>query len=159
MIYLPTKTVTFYWLTTNLYVHKPKMGQSTSPQVSRSSVSQSAAPLLLNTVKENKNYYTACQFERAKRVRDMYHAIRTPSMSNFKTIIWMNVIKNNPEQYQTLPYSIIGCDFVGVHGAEAMSTHLGNPCTSWDCAEGRVSFRLIAVKYLALLAAGEVLNC
>ena len=36
------------------------------------------------------------QFERAKRARDHYHALGTPSSHDFKAILRMNIIANNP---------------------------------------------------------------
>ena len=51
---------------------------------------------MVNTVKENRNFYTERQFERAKRARDLYHAIGTPSINDFKAILRMNTIGDNP---------------------------------------------------------------
>jgi hypothetical protein len=51
---------------------------------------------LLNSVEENKSFYTERQFEQAKMARDLYHAMGTPSISDFKAMLWMNVIGNNP---------------------------------------------------------------
>jgi hypothetical protein len=50
----------------------------------------------MNSVEENKAFYTHRQFERAKRARDLYHAIGTPSLDDFRAIIRMNIIRNNP---------------------------------------------------------------
>ena len=61
-------------------------------QVSRSD----NAVNMLNTINENRNFYSARQFEHAKRARDMYHAIGTPSIADFKAVIRMNAIGNNP---------------------------------------------------------------
>ena len=51
---------------------------------------------MLNTVEEDKTFYTECQFERAKRARDLFHALGMPSIHDFKAIIRMNMINNNP---------------------------------------------------------------
>ena len=51
---------------------------------------------MIQTVEENKTFYTERQFQRAKRARDLYLAIGTPSIKDFKAIIRMNAITNNP---------------------------------------------------------------
>ena len=51
---------------------------------------------IFNTVEENKTFYTERQFERAKQARDLFHALGTPSIHDFKAIIGMNTINNNP---------------------------------------------------------------
>ena len=83
-VYLPNKTVRFERIGNNLYVYKPR--NKTIPQRIQ----------LLNTVNENKSFYTQRQFERAKRARDLYHALGTPSINDFKSILRMNMITNNP---------------------------------------------------------------
>ena len=93
VVHLPQKAVTFRRLTNKLYVHKPgESNKSGVHQVSRSGTGTN----LVNTVEENRNFYTPRQFERAKRARDMYHAIGTPSIADFKAVIRMNAIGNNP---------------------------------------------------------------
>ena len=69
-VHTPLKVIRFHRLTNKLYVHVPF--ENTIQ--------------LLETVKENKNYYTERQFARAKRARDMYHAIGTPSINDFKSM-------------------------------------------------------------------------
>jgi hypothetical protein len=69
--------------TTLLYVFKPPK----TPQFEH---------LLLNSVEENKSFYTEQQFERAKLARDLYHSLGTPSINDFKAMLRMNVINNNP---------------------------------------------------------------
>ena len=68
----------------NLYVFKPPTTIKTENA------------LMLNTVEENKTFYTERQFERAKRARDLFHALGTPSINDFKAIFRMNTINNNP---------------------------------------------------------------
>jgi hypothetical protein len=51
---------------------------------------------MLITVEENKKIYIERHFERAKQARDLFHALGTPSINDFKAIIRMNTIKNNP---------------------------------------------------------------
>jgi hypothetical protein len=50
----------------------------------------------VNTVEENKLFYKLRQFERAKRARELYNTLGTLSLKDFKTIIQMNFIKDNP---------------------------------------------------------------
>ena len=68
----------------NHYVFKPSTGARVEHQ-------------LLNSVEENKSFYTERQFERSKMARDLYHAIGTPSVSDFKkaTKLRMNVISDS----------------------------------------------------------------
>jgi hypothetical protein len=88
-VHTPKKTVVFQRLGNNLYVHKPSN--------TAASEDESDGKLnLVTTVEENVNFYTPRQFERAKRARDLYHAIGTPSVEDFKSIIRMNAIGNNP---------------------------------------------------------------
>jgi hypothetical protein len=49
---------------------------------------------LVNTVKENRVGYTQRQFEQAKRARELYHIMGTPTIETFKTLIKMNAIRN-----------------------------------------------------------------
>jgi hypothetical protein len=51
---------------------------------------------LINTVKENRVGYTQRQFEQAKRARELYHIVGTPTIETFKTLIKMNTIRNCP---------------------------------------------------------------
>ena len=51
---------------------------------------------MVNTFVENKTFYTEHQFERAKRSFDLYQALGMPSINEFKVIICMNMINNNP---------------------------------------------------------------
>ena len=77
------KQVCFTRLGNNLYVYKPPINNNVKAQ-------------LLNTVEENKSFYTQRQFDRAKRARDLYHALGTPSINDFKAMLRMNTITNNP---------------------------------------------------------------
>ena len=51
---------------------------------------------LLQTVEENKQFYTNRQVARAKIARKLYHNIGTPSIPDYKAIIRMNAISNCP---------------------------------------------------------------
>ena len=50
----------------------------------------------METVEENKRFYTDRQIERAKTARKLYNTIGNPSVHDFKNLIKMNSIKNCP---------------------------------------------------------------
>ena len=82
-VHLPHKEVKFQRIGLNLYVFKPE------------TVTQSGIQFI-NTVEENSRFYTQRQFQRAKKARELYHALGTPSLNDFKAILRMNAIANNP---------------------------------------------------------------
>ena len=84
IVHLPDKPVRFERIGMNLYVFKPP------------TTVKAENALMLNTVEENKTFYTERQFERAKRARDLFHVLGTPSTNDFKAIIHLNMINNNP---------------------------------------------------------------
>jgi hypothetical protein len=87
VVHLPHKKVKFERMGMNLYILKPKMG----------SIKESNQPhMFMSTVEENKSFYTQRQFDKAKKARELYHALGTPSLSDFKAILRMNAISNNP---------------------------------------------------------------
>ena len=51
---------------------------------------------MLNTVKENEQFYTSRQLAKAKMARKLYHNVGTPSLRDFKAIVRMNAISNCP---------------------------------------------------------------
>ena len=76
------KTVRFSRLGKSLYVYKPSIKKHVQ---------------LLNTVEQNKTFFTQQrQFDRVKRARDLYHALSTPSINDFKAMLCMNSIIGNP---------------------------------------------------------------
>lgn len=79
-VHLQDKIVRFNRIGSNLYVYKPPIKRTQ----------------LLNTVEENKTFFMQRQFDRAKRARDLYHALGTPSINDFKAMLRMNTITNNP---------------------------------------------------------------
>ena len=68
----------------NLYVFKPP------------TTIKAENALMFNTVEENKKFYTERELERAKQACDLFHALDTPSINDFKARICMNTINNNP---------------------------------------------------------------
>jgi hypothetical protein len=51
---------------------------------------------LINAVNENRVGYTQRQFEQAKKARELYHIVGTPTIETFKTLLKMNAIRNCP---------------------------------------------------------------
>ena len=82
---LDKKPVRFERIGMNLYVFKPPSSTTVKAKNAQ----------MLNTVEENKTFYTECQFESAKQARDLFHALGTPSINDFKARICMNTISNN----------------------------------------------------------------
>ncbi|KAI2506113.1 Reverse transcriptase (RNA-dependent DNA polymerase) [Fragilaria crotonensis] len=97
------KAVRFTRLGNNLYVFKPPIKKQVQ---------------LLNTVEENKTFFTQRQFERAKRARDLYHALGTPSITDFKAMLRMNTIIGNPVTTEDIVMAeqIFGTDIGRIKG-------------------------------------------
>jgi hypothetical protein len=51
---------------------------------------------LINIVNKNRVGYTQRQFEQAKKARELYHIVGTPTIETFKTLLKMNAIRNCP---------------------------------------------------------------
>jgi hypothetical protein len=84
-VHLPDKQVKFTKTNQGLYIFKPKIKQLIKTQVQ-----------FVNTIDENKAFFTHHQFEWAKWAGELYHALGTPSIQDFKAILRMNFISNNP---------------------------------------------------------------
>jgi hypothetical protein len=58
------------------------------------------------------------QFARAKKVQEIYHALRTPSIQDFKAILRMNIIANNPVTIENIKIAkqIFGSDIGSLKG-------------------------------------------
>ena len=87
VVHLPHKKVKFM-RHNGLYYHIPTYNTLKSKQTS----------LLLNrsleSVDENKMFYTNQQVQRANLARHIYHAIGTPLVNDFKMIVTSNMIRN-----------------------------------------------------------------
>jgi hypothetical protein len=84
-IYLPDKRIKFTKTDQGLYVFKPKIRKTNRIE------SQ-----FVNTIDKNKTFFTTQQVDKAKQARELYHALGTPSIQDFKAILCMNLIANNP---------------------------------------------------------------
>ena len=72
IVHLPDKPVRFKRIGINLYVFKP------------TTTIKAENAQMFNSVEENKKFYTERQFERAKRARDLFHALGTPSIKRLQ---------------------------------------------------------------------------
>jgi len=64
MVHLPTKDTKFKCSTNGLYYYKPAEIQNDNVKMQ-----------LLSSLEDNKKYYSAQQFEHAKKARNLYHAL------------------------------------------------------------------------------------
>jgi hypothetical protein len=73
---------------------------------------------LVSTVAKNRHGYRQRQFEHAKEARRLYHIIGTPTMTNFKSLLRMNVIQNCPVTVEDVNISekIFGPDISSLKG-------------------------------------------
>jgi hypothetical protein len=102
LVHLPNKLIQIERIGNNLHVYRPP-NTATGKQIQ-----------LLNTVEENESFYTHRQFERAKSARDLYHALGTPSVPDFKAMLW----QNNPVTIEDimLAETIFGPDIGALKG-------------------------------------------
>ena len=105
IIHLPSKNLKFTRNKQGLYIYKPD-NKVLNP------VS------LIQTVEENKSFYTNRQISRANIARKLYHNISTPSIEDFKSIIRMNAIANCPITTEdiTIAERIYGKDIGSLKG-------------------------------------------
>ena len=82
VVHLPNQEMRFKESTSGLFFYKP-----TAVTQEHSNVT---------TLTENKTFHTDRQFQKAKRARDFYHAMGTPSLPDLKALLHMNMIKDNP---------------------------------------------------------------
>jgi hypothetical protein len=70
------KLVKFMRMDEDLYVFKPKMKQATKTKV--------------------KIFFYLLPIQKTKKAKELYQGLRIPSIQNFKSIIRMNMVANNP---------------------------------------------------------------
>jgi hypothetical protein len=73
---------------------------------------------LINTVKENRVGYIQRQFEQAKKARELYHIVGSPTIETFKTLLKMNAIRNCPVMTEdvNIAEKIFGPDMSSLKG-------------------------------------------
>jgi hypothetical protein len=113
IVYLPDKQGKFTKTEQGLYIFKPKIDNT-----------RNVATQFLNTVEENKTFFTRQQIKKARRARELYHALGTPSPADFKAIIRMNLITNNPVTQEDIEISeqIFGKDISSLKGKTTRKT-------------------------------------
>jgi hypothetical protein len=83
-VYLPNKRIKFTKPDQGLYIFKPKIKKT----------NRIGSPFV-NTIDKNKIFFTTWQVDKAKQARELYHALGTPSIQDFKAILCMNLIATN----------------------------------------------------------------
>ena len=78
----PNKKIKFICGESGLYYFKPHLDKVHN--------------MFVTTLEENNKFYTPRQLERAKIAHDFYLAMGTPSLTDLKSMLQMNMIKNNP---------------------------------------------------------------
>ena len=107
IVHLPNKQVKFTRTNQGLYIYKPKIVTKKENQVQ-----------LVQTMDENKAFFTNCQFAIAKKVHELYHALGMPSTQDFKAMLRMNLIANNPVTMEDIEIAkqIFGPDIRSLKG-------------------------------------------
>jgi hypothetical protein len=73
---------------------------------------------MIQTVDENKSYYSQWQVEHARKARDLLHTLGCPSIQDLKKIITMNSIQNCPVTIEDINIAeqIYGKDIASIKG-------------------------------------------
>jgi hypothetical protein len=73
---------------------------------------------MIQTVDENKSYYSQRQVQRARKARDLLHTLGCPSIQDLKKIITMNTIQNCPVTIEDINITeqIYGKDIASTKG-------------------------------------------
>ena len=92
-----TDTIKFSRNNSGLYTFKPTAGYVQQMRKLRRQEGQADDMVLaIASVAENKQGYTERELQRAKKARQLYHAVGTPTTRNFKFILRQNLIRNCP---------------------------------------------------------------
>jgi hypothetical protein len=83
-VHLPEQKIKFTKTEQGLYAFKPLIKKWNNEVA------------LVTTIEENKMFFTQRQYQRAKKARELYHALGTPLIKDFKNIITTNAIADNP---------------------------------------------------------------
>jgi hypothetical protein len=95
VVHLPNKDVKFKRSGNKLYYCQADYSTNNN-EVSISHANICLAHVGIDSIEENKLLYTPRQVQRSKTARQLYHALGTPSLNDFKTIVTNNSIKNLP---------------------------------------------------------------
>jgi hypothetical protein len=112
VVELPHKSIKFTLVQPGLYKYCPR--KCNQPAVPGS---------FIQTVEENKKFYTEREVQRARKARELYHALGSPSLKDFKAIITMNGIGNNPVTIEDIGIAekIFGADVGTLKGKTTRS--------------------------------------
>jgi hypothetical protein len=94
IVHLPHKQVNFTQ-ENGLYVYRPPYIKQPA-MIKDDKVKFDSKVQFLETVDENKKFYTKRQFKQAKQARELLYSLGYPSINDMTAIIQMNAIKNNP---------------------------------------------------------------
>ena len=108
IVHIGDKKIPFRKSAEGLYYYKPNITKKHS---------------MVQTVEENKTFYSKRQVDRAKRARELLHALGCPSIADFKKAIKMNAIKDCPVTVEDIDIaeSIYGPDVATLRGKTTRS--------------------------------------
>ncbi len=86
LVHFPNKVVKFKQMSNGLYAMNPTKLES---------YGKLPKYQMIQTIKENMKFLSPRQQKRARRARALYHATGTPTVSDLKAMIRMNLIRNN----------------------------------------------------------------
>jgi len=115
IVHMKDKEIRFKRLPNGLYALNPaENAGATNTEVKAQFVT---------TLEENKKFFTPREFERAKKARDLYHAVGPPSIPDFRAALRMNLIRNNPVTNTdiTLAEKIFGEDISSIKAKSTRS--------------------------------------
>jgi hypothetical protein len=118
-VHVHNKNAEFKRDSRGLYCFKPsystKMADNINSHGYQFNLQQKAA---MDSVEENKMLFTNKQIDQAKKARQLYNTLGTPSIKDFKAIITMNAIKNLPVTIEdiNLAEKIFGPDIGALKG-------------------------------------------
>jgi hypothetical protein len=118
LVHMDDETIKFKCSPEGLYQYSVSKGYKQSLKEDQKA---DGASNLISTVSENRQGYTLRQFERAKEARRLYHIVGTPTVNNFKLLLWMNAIQNCPVTAEdvNLSENIFGPDISSLKGKPA----------------------------------------
>jgi hypothetical protein len=107
-VHIGDKLLEFCRSAEGLYYHKPDITEIS----------------LIQTVEENKTFYTNRQVDRAQRARTLLHTLGCPSINDLKTVIKMNSITDCPVTVDDIDLAerIFGPDVASLKGKTTRST-------------------------------------
>ena len=115
-VHLPQRKAKFEKKTNNLYVFRPTKYRGDESTVgNRAWIKRECH---LTTIQENMKMFTKKEVENAKRARGLYQTSGTPLIADFKAIVRLNLIKNNPVtlEHVDLAERILGPDIGSLKG-------------------------------------------